>query len=283
MADFPSYATLPETGDIQVTFVPSDVTTIDRINFYLELSGYNTEQRLFFQKLQQEFALNEVPAGTWTLTAIASSGAPPTASSAASATDGASASVVVTAGATIEVTMGTAASGQVAPSATTLLNRGNSYAWREDADTYFNTRFGASAWAALSDANKDSLLITAAAQLDQTFNFVGLKLDSGQQLEFPRFFRRGALVEADDMRFIPREVFEAVCEQALFVNTTGDILSERAQLQAEGVSSIGYGRAQEAYREGARPFINAVARERLETWIARTFKFNSFSPYIETG
>lgn len=281
MADFPAYKTLPQTGDIVVTFTPSDVSAIDRISFFLELSGYNVEQRLFFQKLEQEFLLNSVPVGTWTLTALATSGAA-SAATAATATDGASASVTVSAGVTTEVTMAAAATGQTAPSGSTLLNRSNSYAWREDADTYFNSRFGGSAWAALSDATKDYLLITSTAQIDRTYNFIATKLDSGQELEFPRFFRRGAINTADEMRFIPREVFEATCEQALFINTKGDITSNRAQLQAEGVKSIGYGRAQESYQDGGRrPVISAEAQFRLQTWISRTKKFGAFSPYVE--
>ena len=277
MADFPSWATLPKTGAIQPTFVPSDVTTIDRINFYLELTGYNTEQRLFFQTLQQTFSLSEVPVGTWTLTALASSGDSP----AASAGQGASASVTVTAGVTTAVTMAAAATGFTAPATTTLLNRGNSYGWRGDAETYFNTRYGASAWAALSDANKDALLMTATASIDRSFNYIGSKLDSGQLLEFPRFFRRGSINTADEMRFIPREVFEAACEQALFTYNQGGITSERAQLQADGVTQIGYGRAQESYGGGHMANISHVARERLADWIAKTYRFNSFSPYVE--
>ncbi|MCK5609585.1 hypothetical protein KAR91_47360, partial [Candidatus Pacearchaeota archaeon] len=120
MADFPSYKTLELTGAIQPTFVPSDVSAIDKIEFYLERSGYGTELRKFFQKIEQTFSLPEVVVGTWTLTAIGASGS--------SAVEGASATVIVSAGQTFAVAMASPATGYTAPSGSTLLNRGNSYA-----------------------------------------------------------------------------------------------------------------------------------------------------------
>ena len=163
MADYPSYATLDETGAVQVTFVPSDTDAIDRVNFYLERSGYYKELRQFFQKLQQTFTLSDIPAGTWTLTAVAATGS--------SAVEGSSASITITAGETLEQSMASPSSAIGAVTGTTLLNRGNSYSWLGDAEGYFNTRYGASAWAGLSDAVKEQLLITATAQIDTAFTF----------------------------------------------------------------------------------------------------------------
>ena len=277
MTDYPSYATLPETGSIQPTFVPTNTALIDRVVFYLERTGYPVEMREFFQKLQQVFSLSDVPNGIWTLTAIGASGA--------SAICGASASVTVASGLTTEVTMPTAASGFTAPTGATRINRSNSYAFVEDADTYFAGRYGGSAWSALAYATREQLLITATAQIDQ-LRFVGQKLDAGQKLEFPRFLRRGNLSLDDDQRFIPREIFEATCEQAFHMNSLGGVISERAQLQAEGITSISIGRVSESYSGGATGTrqLAAIALQRVDAWISRKTNLSaSYSPYNPVG
>lgn len=273
MADFPSFAILEKTGAIEPTIVPSDTSDIDRINFYIERSGKYTELRQFFQKLQQTFSLPAVSEGTWTITAITASGS--------SAVEGATASVVVTAGATVAVTL-TAATGFSAPSGSTLLNRGNSYSWLGDAEGYFNTRYGASAWAALSDSDKEYLLVTATSVIDNAYRYVGSRLDAGQLLEFPRFLRRGKINIADNMRFIPREVFEATCEQAWHIYNEGKPDSDRKQLQIEGMAHISIGRVSETYLRGSLslPNISAFAKDKLNFWISRTRKYDgAYSPY----
>lgn len=272
MPDFPSFALLDKTGAIQPTIVPSDATAIDSIKFYLERSGYHTELRKFFQVLQQTFSLSEVPAGSWTLTAITASGS--------SAVEGASATVTVTASETAIVTL-TAATGFSDPTGSTQLNRGNSYAWLGDAKGYFDNRFGASAWDALSDSDKESLIITATADIDRTLRFHGKKLDSGQLLSFPRFLRRGEIIDPNDMRFIPREIMEGMLEQAWMINNNGSPDSKRKDLQAEGVTSLSMGRVSENYDSSYvdRPKIAARAMEKLYHWIQRTHEFGSFSEF----
>lgn len=272
MPDFPSYATLAKTGDIEPTIVPSDINAIDRINFYLERSGFHTELREFFQKIQQTFSLPAVSEGVWTLTAITASGS--------SAVEGASASVSVTAGTNSLVTL-TAATGFTAPSGSTKLNRGNTYAWLGDAEGYFQNRYGASAWSGLSNSDKEQLLITAVADIDRALRFKGKILDVGQMLSFPRFLRRGALVDPDDMRFIPREIMEATLEQAWFIYNQGKPGSFRKDMQADGVEMIRMGRVTEKYNTAFadRPKITQRAHEKLFNWLDRTHEFPSFSEY----
>jgi hypothetical protein len=282
MADYPSFAVLPKTGAIEVTWtLAAQYGTIDRINFFLERSGYYTELRLFFQSVQQVFTLPAVPEGGWTLIAMSASGA-------TGNSNGASSTLTVGAGATTEINLDDDTDAAIAEdlvgiaASSTLLNRSNSYSWLGDAETYFNTRYGASAWAGLAASAKEDILITAASVIDNAFKYVGSRLDSGQTLEFPRFLRRGDLSNADDMRFIPREVFEAVMEQAWSIYNSGKPESDRKQLQAEGVSSISIGRVSESYLLGAGegPNINAFAKDKLKKWIARTQDYNgAFSPY----
>jgi len=274
MADYPSYATLPAIGAIQPTITVPSTTDIDRINFYLQMEGANIELRKFYQKLQTVFSLYAVPNGTWTLTAVAASGS--------SAVYSASASVSVVADITTEVSLTLATGGPSAPTGVTELNRGNSYGWLEDVRGYFAGRYGASAWDTLAASAQEQIIITATQMIDSQLSFIGIRLDSGQTLEFPRFLRRGSLVDADNMRFIPREVFEAMCEQAWYIYDCGIIQNMRKQMQADGVSSASMGRQAESFVENARnlPSLNHLALEKLKPWISKAIDFNNaYSPY----
>ncbi|MCK5640804.1 MAG: hypothetical protein KAJ19_08405, partial [Gammaproteobacteria bacterium] len=157
----------------------------------------------------------------------------------------------------------------------------NSYALIGDANGFFDQRYGASAWSGLTDAVKESLLITATMDLDRAFEYNGIKLDGGQALEFPRFLRRGALDTADSQRFIPREVMEATCEQAWSIYGKGKPDSSRKDLQAEGLAHISLGRVSESYVSGARklPSLCSRSMDKLRPWITSTKKFGAFSPY----
>lgn len=53
------------------------------------------------------------------------------------------------------------------------------------ADTYFTTRLRAEAWNEASDADKLAALTMATNMMNQ-LNFVGVKTDASQELEFPR-------------------------------------------------------------------------------------------------
>jgi len=105
----------------------------------------------------------------------------------------------------------------------------NSYISVASANEYFNTRENSDAWIDISSeystnteatTAKENLLIQATREIDRTFRFhenkyyQGIKgQDTYQNLEFPRTSN----VDADGNLYIPDEVKEATCEQALWI------------------------------------------------------------------
>lgn len=87
----------------------------------------------------------------------------------------------------------------------------------EQADTYFSTRLGASAfWTA--ETEKSAALTTAQHQIESC----------------------GRYTFDDEALAAPTQAMQdAVCEQALFLLRQGDALDKRADLQAQGVSAAG--------------------------------------------
>lgn len=61
----------------------------------------------------------------------------------------------------------------------------NSYSTRAQADAYFNDKFDNELWTSLTDAKKDSLLITASLRIDKEC-FNGVAVTTTQRLQFPR-------------------------------------------------------------------------------------------------
>lgn len=77
----------------------------------------------------------------------------------------------------------------------------NSYVTVEEADAYFSDRYGYDKWA--SETNKEGALISATQQLDNLCVWSGFKVDSEQDLAFPR---------NPDANPVPRAVKDAQCE-----------------------------------------------------------------------
>jgi hypothetical protein len=69
--------------------------------------------------------------------------------------------------------------------ATIVLNT-NSYVSADDADDYFDARYGYDLWEALTADQKAAALISAASHLDSLCFWYGYKTDIGQALAFPR-------------------------------------------------------------------------------------------------
>jgi hypothetical protein len=85
-----------------------------------------------------------------------------------------------------------------------------------DADNYFATeRLHADAWSEATTADKQKALYEATRLID-TLRFAGIKADSSQELEFPRF----------DDTVVPDGVQKACCEIALALLDGVDIETE---------------------------------------------------------
>ncbi len=91
----------------------------------------------------------------------------------------------------------------------------NTYISLADAEIYFTNRFGSSAWTALSNTDKEKLLLSATRLLDKYATFEGEKADPDQLLEFPRY---GELI-------VPTDIISAQCEIAVSVASNGGIIA----------------------------------------------------------
>jgi len=92
----------------------------------------------------------------------------------------------------------------------------NSYATVLEADNYLASRVGSDAWTALADADKEIYLVSALYILDDRFDFVGIKTEVTQALQWPRY---GLDDYADNV--IPFKIKRAQIEIALKVITSG--------------------------------------------------------------
>jgi hypothetical protein len=99
----------------------------------------------------------------------------------------------------------------------TGLSNATSYVSVADADAYFLDR-GSSAWAALSNGEKEVALVQATSYVDAVNSFIGTKSTSAQSLQWPRssaYDRDGYLYEG-----IPSCLEHAIAEYALRASST---------------------------------------------------------------
>ena len=101
----------------------------------------------------------------------------------------------------------------------------NSYVTVIEADDYFDSRLNSSVWS--SSTSKDAALITAAYDLDSTFNWVGEPASETQSMEWPRLYVAG--VESTE---IPFDVKRAQMELALAYLSGTYSTTQESSLQA---------------------------------------------------
>lgn len=103
----------------------------------------------------------------------------------------------------------------------------NSYITRAAATTYFDERLNSGAWTSAADADKDRALIQATRRLDQE-NWQGVRVTTGQALDWPRYWATDEDGEEYAADAIPQPIKDATCELALrFLNDgTTDTLAD---------------------------------------------------------
>jgi len=149
----------------------------------------------------------------------------------------------------------------------------NSYIDITDANTYFATRYGADAWASLSDEVKDKLLITATQKIDN-LTLKGRKYIYTQTLNFPRYIYIDRELQQSYVGSpgindgtIPTQVTKATCEEALaLLNTEA---TKRRELQEQGVTSFTIGKLSETFsgNTSSYPLLSTEAKKLLKAWI----------------
>lgn len=144
----------------------------------------------------------------------------------------------------------------------------DTYISLEDATLYLNGHYISTdakllKWNALTPADKTVLLVKAAQIIDRQ-PLSGVRVVYNQLMEFPRTNRK---IDYDNINFvvtkaIPLEVGYAQCEIAIDQG-----LSERAELQRQGVTSFSIGKLSESYSGGSRDILSHEAKKLLAPWL----------------
>jgi hypothetical protein len=99
----------------------------------------------------------------------------------------------------------------------------------EDAETYFSGRLNSDAWDDSTDQEKLKALITATRRID-SLNYIGVKANALQDLEFPRL----------GQSIVPDDIKDACCELALVLLDSVDPNMEVSSIayESKGYSSV---------------------------------------------
>ena len=118
----------------------------------------------------------------------------------------------------------------------------DTYCTVAEANTYFATTFSATAWDALDDSVKEIALRQACLRMEQ-MNWLGIKQDSEQTLQFPRIY------DNDNLNGTPEDVKHAQMELALYLyqNQSNQVLTA----QQMGLKSISLGNESYSFGDGS--------------------------------
>lgn len=137
----------------------------------------------------------------------------------------------------------------------------NSFVTLEEANDYFEDRFESESWSLLEDTDKEKLLITASQKIN-AFDYVGVKENASQLLEFPRNYGT------------PHDVKDAVCEEAIAIaQKSKDVhkLNQDANITSIslGVGSVSYGGVSKS--EEANLLVSITALYLVKRWVKKGF------------
>lgn len=143
----------------------------------------------------------------------------------------------------------------------------NTYITRADADTYFESKYHKTAWAAATDGNKDIVLVEATRILDASFRWARFPTDEDQALQWPRNgildTNRLSLVDSD---VVPDEIKWATCELAqaiLVADRTAD-----SDVETQGLTRLKAGSVELEFKDSvyAKPIPDVVVNYIPEWW-----------------
>lgn len=114
----------------------------------------------------------------------------------------------------------------------------NSYIDLSFAESYFTTKFGATAWADFTTAEKEQLCVSATEAIN-VLKFGGVKSVNAQALEWPRAYLEDSSGFAIPSDSIPANVKKATCEMAFWIWTEEDRMMSDTDLQQLESMSVG--------------------------------------------
>lgn len=153
----------------------------------------------------------------------------------------------------------------------------NAYLTVSEADGYFANRLYSDAWTNATADQKAQALIMASRRIDR-LTLRGRKADINQTMKFPRAIYTNSpsiyAYSSESSPSIPGWVVEtviaqcvkdAVCEEALMLLKG---VSQRVELQAQGVHSFQIGNLSETYTGEVIKLLSPDARELLRKYMA---------------
>ena len=146
----------------------------------------------------------------------------------------------------------------------------DTYITLADAETYILAHVLSTkrtAWAALSDSDKEILLMEAAQTID-SMPLQGERLTEAQKMEFPRV-KYSNVRELWPSARISYDVPDAVkyAQVEIAVDAAGGT-SDRIEMQRQGVKSYSISKLSETFTGGAQSIVSHKAREFLKGWMA---------------
>lgn len=139
----------------------------------------------------------------------------------------------------------------------------NSLITLEDAKYYFEERYDSKEWFELEEKEKENILITASQKIN-SFDFVGSKLETTQQMEFPRNYE------------LPQDIKNAVCEEAIALLKNKNNIHQ--QNQENNIASIQLGVGSVSYQFDTTKTQNLSSRlafQLIQKWIKKGYNLYS--------
>lgn len=137
----------------------------------------------------------------------------------------------------------------------------NTFVTLDEAETYFDVRFGSDKWTDVDDSTKEKLLVTASRKIS-ALDFVGSPLEVGQKMAFPRNFE------------LPQDIKDAVCEEAYALLTHCDDVHKFNQ--ENNISSISLGVGSVSYNQlgfqcSENLLVSSEAKRLVQKWLKKGF------------
>ena len=134
-----------------------------------------------------------------------------------------------------------------------------SYITLNDANTYFESRYGVDSWDEAEDSDKTKALAEATIRIDR-LNFIGKKADNDQELQFPRY----------DDTVVPNDI-QYACAEVAFALLDG--IEPEREIELLSMKSQGLASARSTYD---RTFVP----EHLLAGIPSALAWQYLKPYL---
>lgn len=142
----------------------------------------------------------------------------------------------------------------------TIILHKNSFITLDEADIYFDDRFDSEKWYELDAEEKEKLLISASKKIN-AFDYVGIKEDEAQNLEFPRNYGT------------PQDIKDAVCEEAFSMSQKSKDMHKLNQ--DANITSISLGAGSVSYnlppKDESSLLVSCAALYLVRRWTKKGF------------